>query len=176
MQAAGYAVLELAISPGLRDEPGATEVVAPMLRPAAWPEPLLLAEIVSRAEAVIARSLHLSIVALSCGVPVHRQQHLAYRVPKYEALQGLGVVWWDDDTDGGQLIRRALGRVEPARQVDALRKRLASHWDAIARLPGRRPGAGPEVAAELIAQWTSELEAMHASSDQVLAASDIVRG
>jgi hypothetical protein len=177
VRAAGCAVLELPVSPCLHDEPGATGVAMPMLRPSGWPPPLLLAEIVSRADAVVARSLHLSIVALACGVPVHRHQQLPDRVPKYEALHGLGVVWWDHDTDGGCLIRRALGRVEPGRQIARLLERVASHWDAIAQLAGGRARGGAEIVAEMIAQWTSELEALHALSEgHSVVASDIVRG
>ena len=159
VQASGYRVLELPISPGLYDVPGAAGLTTPMVRPTGWPDPLLLAEIVSRAEAVIARSLHLSIVALASGVPVHRQERLAYRVPKYESLDGRdGVLKWDDQTDGASLIRRALGRREPAPWVADASAQLAAHWDAIARLPGRSQ-KGPRAAAEMIAQWTSEVEA-----------------
>src|SRR5690606_1402198 len=39
--------------------------------PPEWPPPLVLAEAIARAQAVIAQSFHLTVVAATCGVPAH---------------------------------------------------------------------------------------------------------
>jgi Polysaccharide pyruvyl transferase len=156
--AQGVAILELPISPCLGDEPGILGLTVGTQWPTSWPDPLLLAEIVSRAEAVVTRSLHLSIVALACGVPVHR--HRSAPDPKYRALDGFpGIVWWDDGEDP-PAAERGIGRRPTDSEVDRQVGRLQTHWDAIAYLAGERArtGAGAQAASDLIALCTSELE------------------
>jgi lipopolysaccharide transport system ATP-binding protein len=75
----GFAVLELPISPVLGDQTGMFGDTT--ARSTRWPEPLLLAEVIANAEGVIARSLHLSVVALACGVPVHRHRSASRAAP-----------------------------------------------------------------------------------------------
>jgi lipopolysaccharide transport system ATP-binding protein len=160
----GCAVLELPISPVLGDQVGLLELGGPTVRPGCWPHPLLLAEIISRSEAVIARSLHLSVVALSCGVPVHRPRSAPD--PKYEPLIGLpGVYLWEDGVDVADTMRRGLGRAEPDGGAGRRSEELGSHWDAIAALPGRS-AKGASVAVELISTSTSCLEALAARSTE----------
>ena len=156
-QARGYAVLELPISPCLGDEPGLLGLTTHTRQPPSWPEPLLLSEVVANAEAVIARSLHLSIVALACGVPVHRQASAPD--PKYRALHGFrGVVWWEDGEELSDIVQRGVGRRPAGPEIDEQVARLKTHWDAIASLPKRPPRPRARVASDLIARCTSELE------------------
>jgi two-component system OmpR family sensor kinase len=54
-----------------------------------WPDPLLLAEIVQRAEAVVGHSYHLTITAMVAGVPVHTPGE--FTDGKYTALAELAV-------------------------------------------------------------------------------------
>jgi lipopolysaccharide transport system ATP-binding protein len=63
--------VELAISPALGDAIGILDV-GQTLTVEPWQAPPLLAELIGHAEAVVAYSLHLSIVALAHGVPVYR--------------------------------------------------------------------------------------------------------
>jgi hypothetical protein len=163
----GCHVLELPISPVLGDRAGLLELRQPTVSPASWPHPLLLAEIIARSEAVIARSLHLSVVAQSCGVPVHR--HRSAPDPKYEPLLDLpGVYLWDDDTDVTDTLRRGLGRATRGAAPDRRAVELGSHWDAIAAAPGRGTG-GAGVAVELISTSTARLEALAAERAEPVA-------
>jgi hypothetical protein len=66
----GLTIVELPIGPCLGDRVGIVDVATPTVSATGWPTPLALAGVVAGAEAVIARSLHLSIAALVAGVPV----------------------------------------------------------------------------------------------------------
>jgi lipopolysaccharide transport system ATP-binding protein len=162
-ESAGLAILELPVSPALGDRVGLLGL-RHSVHPPWWPQPLLLAEIVSRAEAVIAVSLHLSIVALTCGVPVHRRRPAPSS--KYEQLAGLpGVHLWHEGDDAAALLSRGLGRSEPDALITDRLRQLDSHWNTIAALCGRvQPGAS-HVTAELIERCTADLEAASRGSE-----------
>jgi hypothetical protein len=172
--AAARAVLELPISPALEDRVGLLELERPTVRPASWPHPLLLAEIVARSDAVLARSLHLSVVALASGVPVHR--HRSALDLKYEPLGELpGVHFWEDRQDATGVLDAGLGRSAPGPEIAERLAELRVHWDAIAALVGSSGRPGPEVAAGLISVSTAGLEALGvagASARQRLAESE----
>jgi lipopolysaccharide transport system ATP-binding protein len=161
----GCSVLELPISPVLGDRAGLLQLTQPTVAPTSWPGPLLLAEIISRAEAVVARSLHLSVVAIASGVPVHR--HRSAREPKYEALIRVpGVYYWDDELDARGAMRDGLGRTSvPTQAVHRRMANLESHWATVAALPGRH-GGGATVTAELIGLCTAGLESLAADAPE----------
>ena len=156
--ALGYLVLELPISPVLGDRVGLLDLDVATIKPTGWPEPLLLAEIIAGADAVVARSLHASIVALVSGVPVHRFR--ADPDPKYRILDSFeGVRLWDESATSGRLVE-GLGRTAPAADVREAQSRLASHWDDVAWLAHRSsPGARGQHLAALIGRLTTALEA-----------------
>ncbi|MFN2480780.1 MAG: polysaccharide pyruvyl transferase family protein [Pyrinomonadaceae bacterium] len=97
-----------------------------------WPSPLLMAELIAGAKAVVAVSLHLSITALACGVPVFRPSRSFGG--KYAILSGFeGVFPFDAGKgidpgrfDGGP------GRDKPSPSMSAALRRLDVHWDRIA--------------------------------------------
>ena len=92
-RARGAAVLELPIGPVNGDHAGRTGIVVDV-RAAEWPDPLLLTEVIGRAEAAVGDSLHLSVVATACGVPVYRPRRQEGR--HSEALIGLRRVYeWE---------------------------------------------------------------------------------
>ena len=150
----GIDVLELAISPALGDEGGLLGVGHPLtVEP--WPAPLLLAELIGHAEAVVAYSLHLSIVALAQGVPVYRPPSPpAAKWGLLEQLQGVHI--WDGTGLG--LALQDLGRRELGTEAAEQSARLAEHWDAVASLVGgtRRPRSVRLGA--LLAELTAALE------------------
>ena len=149
-----------------RRRDGLLELETPTAKASTWPHPILLAELISRADAVIARSLHLSIVALACGVPVHR--HRSASDLKYRALHGFrGVVWWDDVTNGAELLRHGLGRRNPDEDVNAQLSRLTDHWNAISQLLGRSPANGAVAAYNLIARTSADLEGLATTTARV---------
>ncbi len=153
---AGVGILELPISPCLGDENGLLGLSTPTIRLSSWPRPLLLAELVANAEAVVARSLHLSIVALASGVPVYRQRSAPD--PKYRALDDFeSVRWWSDEDVADELLR-GLGRTEVEAAVIRHSRRLEDHWDAIAGLVGSGHSDGQRVIADLWGDVTATLE------------------
>jgi lipopolysaccharide transport system ATP-binding protein len=153
LREAGISVLEVPISPAHGDEGKALGVGHPlMVEP--WPAPLVLAELIGRAEAVVALSLHLSIVALAQGVPVYRpaSTHEKYRL--LEQFQGVHT--WDGA--GPRLALEDLGRRELGAENAKQSVRLAEHWDAVATLVGgpRQPRSAR--LAALLAEVTAALE------------------
>ncbi|MSO96200.1 MAG: polysaccharide pyruvyl transferase family protein [Thermoleophilia bacterium] len=161
--ALGYLVLELPVSPALGDEVGLLDLDLETIQATRWPEPLLLAEIITNAEAIVTRSLHASIVALVSGVPVHRFR--SDPDPKYRILDAFeGVSLWDDSTTCGRLTDR-IGRSVPAPDVHAAEARLGEHWDDVASCardysaPHRR---GQHLAA-LVGRLTAEIERAESS-------------
>lgn len=156
--ALGYLILELPISPVLGDRVGLLDLDVETIKPTRWPEPLLLAEIIAAADAIVARSLHASIVALVSGVPVHRFR--SDPDPKYRILDSFeGVQLWDESASNARLTER-LGRTTPAHDVRTTQSRLARHWDELASLTGRCPtrGRNGQHLASLIGRLTTALE------------------
>lgn len=106
-----------------------------------WPSPLLLAEILGHAEAVIGHSYHLAITALAFGVPIFCSANL--HQGKYTALldyQGIHPL------PAGQPIAlqwflERLQRHESCPRLEAAREQLRHHWDQVADLirQGPRP-------------------------------------
>ena len=56
-----------------------------------WPDPLLLAELISHASAVVGHSYHLAVTALTCGVPVFTWADLT--VGKFTALREFETIY-----------------------------------------------------------------------------------
>ena len=97
----------------------------------AWLPPKLLAEIIGRAEFVIASSLHACITGLCYGVPVVRAQLGPVAGDrKYEILDGFdGVALIDDVAAVARVVRRKRG-IEP--RVADYADRLDTYWDQVA--------------------------------------------
>jgi hypothetical protein len=164
--ASGSATLELPISPCLGHDVGLLGLTTPTIRLGSWPPPLLAAELIARSEAVITRSLHLSIVALACGVPVYQR---SAPDPKYRALDGFeSVQWWADDDDIAQALPGGLGRRDPEPAVTGHLERLGRHWDEIAALVGTRNADGERAIARLLGTVTDLLESSASADAAVL--------
>jgi lipopolysaccharide transport system ATP-binding protein len=142
---ASYQVVVLPIGPALCDDADLVASQLPgALRVAPWPAPLLIAELIGRAAAVVGISLHLAITALAFGVPVFRPSTFAGG--KFAALRAFDTVHLFEagaDLDPAWFMA-GLGRrdgPEPA-ALDAAR-RLSAHWDALAAalVAGQSPGA-----------------------------------
>ena len=169
-RAAGRAILELPISPALDDRPALLEPGGKMHRLAAWPSPLLLAELIVNADAIIARSLHLTIVALTRGVPVFRpatsDAHTKYAV--VEELDGVGN--WNEGAGLIEALRNRSANGRPCDDVATRVRLLAAHWDAIAALtavPGRpRPMITSRLLA-LAAETSERADALAGTGDEM---------
>jgi lipopolysaccharide transport system ATP-binding protein len=97
-----------------------------------WPSPLLLAEIISNAAAVIGYSYHLVITALAAGVPAFasfdQSEGKFTALAQFETLYRLASV----NEAAPDVFFSRLGRTEPAPSVRATLPPLARHWDEIA--------------------------------------------
>lgn len=183
----GIATIELPISPVLGDRAGAIDRDLATVSPASWPDPATIVELVAGARAVVATSLHLSIVAAALGVPVSRPE-LAGRATKYEILRPLaGVHHWTLDASDGQPIPIPIP-LDPVPAVERpaeLAARVGEHWDAVAGLLERRqprgraaltglalaiPGALEDLARareEDVRRLDAELDAARAAADSL---------
>ena len=106
-----------------------------------WPDPLLLAEFVSHAEAVVGHSYHLTITALMSGVPAFTWMDLS--VGKFTALRELENLHPQStlrDSDAEWFLSRIGRRTPPPvpPQVDA-------HWDRVADVVREGPRASTRV-------------------------------
>lgn len=104
-----------------------------------WPEPLLLAEILARAEGVIGHSYHLAISALAFGVPIFSSADL--NQGKYTALReyrGIHALPSGQAIDP-QWFLQHLGATKPCPQVSAAQERLHHHWDQVAEIIAEGP-------------------------------------
>lgn len=147
-RASGCQILELPISPVLGDAAGVLDLEGKIAQAKAWPEPLLIAELIANAEAVIAQSLHLTIVALSVGVPVHRPR--SGEGSKYAQIEHIdGVHLWDPGVDAAVEMRRGLGKRLPGVRITEIQAQLSSHWDRIAELSRQRTEPHPEILVAL---------------------------
>jgi hypothetical protein len=162
---AGLAIVELPASPALGDRAGLFRADAAVVRLDEWPHPLLFAEIIGGAEAVIAKSLHVSIVALAFGVPVHRPRGASD--PKHAPLEALqGMSFWEAGDDGGARLQAALGQGEPGPDARQRAVELSAHWDAVAALAGTRRAPRAGVVAQLTTGATSVLDAAMAQAER----------
>lgn len=152
LEEAGIHVVEVPTAPALGDRTGKLGVGRPLAFDPA-PDPLLLVDLVAGAEAVIAFSLHLSIAAMTHGVPVVRPAGPPGSkwalLNDYENVHTLG---------GAPLAVDQLGRrtVEPAVADEAAR--VARHWDDVAALVAARRQPGSARLARLLTEVTTALE------------------
>ena len=153
-RAAGRGILELPVSPCLGDTPGMLDL-GDTVRPSRWPTPLELLELVRGADAVIARSLHLTIAAACLGVPAHR--HAADPDSKYEIVTGLPGVHVSG-ADSVAESRLFLGHSHLSAEVAARQHHLARHWDRVAALVGTTPTGGRSRLQAMIAVLTELAE------------------
>jgi lipopolysaccharide transport system ATP-binding protein len=128
-----FRFLALPIGPVLDDNEGRLGMDLPgLVRLATWPHPLLLAELIANATAVVGHSYHLAITALAFGVPVFSSADLT--VGKYTSLSHFETIYSlpnEIDTDPHLFITR-LGRTRPTAAARAARDQLAQHWDRVA--------------------------------------------
>ncbi|WP_248768029.1 polysaccharide pyruvyl transferase family protein [Pseudomonas sp. MWU12-2345] len=132
---AGYRLLVMPIGPVLGDHPMVVTARIPdAITLPFWPEPLLLAEILCHAQAIIGHSYHLSISALVFGVPVFSTADLS--TGKYTALAEMGqmhalppaeelTVHW---------FTSRLGKTRPSASLSAAKVALAAYWDRVAKI------------------------------------------
>jgi lipopolysaccharide transport system ATP-binding protein len=140
----GYQLLSLPMGPVNGDSDALPAPDLPgMVRLPVWPPPLVIAQLIRQAAAVIGPSFHLAIAALTAGVPVFTPADLS--CGKFSGLlgfDGIHPVPAGPDEDPEPFLSR-LGRTAVPPQVDAAIERLKLHWDGIAAAirAGRTDGA-----------------------------------
>jgi lipopolysaccharide transport system ATP-binding protein len=148
----GYRFLALAIGPINGDDDARAETALPgIVRLPVWPSPLLLAELIRGAAAVIGPSFHLAITALAAGVPVFTPARLdSGKYPGLAEFEGLYPLPTDDDDVDAFASR--LGKSPRSPKVDEAIERLKAHWDRIAQLVR---GGRTDATAGLARFWQS---------------------
>lgn len=134
----GFAHLQVVlipIGPVLDDDSALLAARLPQaIRLPYWPEPLLLAEILGNAQALIGYSYHLAITGLAFGVPVFCLADLAGG--KYTALapySGLHALAPGQAATTAWFLARC-GKTRPSAQAQAAMQALDRYWDHVAHL------------------------------------------
>lgn len=130
-----HQIVVLPIGPILGDDAtGLTEALPGALRLSSWPQPLVLAELIAGAAAVVGASLHLAITALAFGVPTFRPA--SEFNGKYSILSAFDTVYAFDDQGriDAQWFAERLGAATASPQARAANERLTQHWDRIASI------------------------------------------
>lgn len=130
-----YQFLVVPIGPVLGDDPSVIAARLPgAITLAVWPEPLLMAEIISQAQAVIGHSYHLAITALAFGVPVFCSADLT--TGKYTALAGFDSLHAlpEAGTIDPQWFVSRVGKTRPSPAALEAADRLVEHWDRVATI------------------------------------------
>lgn len=128
-----FRFLALPIGPVLGDRASILGDDLPgLVRLKSWPHPLLLAKLISEAEAVVGHSYHMSITALASGVPAFTLQDLS--TGKYSALSGFEAIFplaKNREPDPDWFLER-VGKTAPSLAARSTLDKLARHWDSVA--------------------------------------------
>lgn len=130
----GFRFLVLPIGPALGNHPDILNANLPgFVHLPEWPHPLLLAELISQAEAVVGPSYHLAITALATGVPVFTTVDPSTgRVRSaFRGFQTLYHLEKETEPDLDWFLQR-VGKSAPSAAAREAREQLACHWDRVA--------------------------------------------
>lgn len=149
-QLAEFQFVALPVGPVLGDHasnlPGFRELTT-------WPDPLLLAELISHASAVVGHSYHLAITALTCGVPVFTWMDLSVgkftALREFERIHPLSAAKPFD----AEWFRARTGKGNALPAVETKLRLLSDHWDRVAAAV--RNGTGASTAAAIGRFWQS---------------------
>ncbi|MCU1228608.1 MAG: hypothetical protein JWO97_1492 [Acidobacteria bacterium] len=118
-----------------------------------WPDPLLLAEFISHASAVVGHSYHLAITALTSGVPVFTWMDLS--VGKFTALLEFETIYPLSAVreSGPDWFVSRVGKRKPLPAVETKLHLLANHWDRA--VTAIRNGTDASTRAAIATFWQS---------------------
>ncbi len=134
-QFSGYQFVSVPIGPCHGDSDIViAEAFDDLITLASWPAPLLLAEFIAGASAVVGDSLHLAITALSFDLPVFRPgSDLDGKYVFLNAYENVNRCKDDWDIDPAWFERKLTERTTCPTREDSLIA-LNHHWDTVARL------------------------------------------
>lgn len=167
----GFRFLVVPIGPVLGDNDSMMDGLPGMVRLPDWPHPMLLAELISQAAAVVGHSYHLAITALGFGVPVFTSADLS--VGKFTGLSGFDTVYSlpkDSESDADLFVRR-VGKKTPSAEARKAIDQLTGHWDRIAAIV--REG-GTATQPRLNRFWLSLPNVLEAGAHELEAASALL--
>ena len=169
---ADYELVALPIGPVLGDDNAFLgEARQEFLELPFWPDPLLLAELIANASAVIGYSYHLAITALAAGVPVFTSVDLS--AGKFTALREFATVYpLASIAEGADTFFARLGKREVEPGVHATLEPLAGHWDRVAETIRTSPREVP-VAANRFWQTLPTLLEDRAKGDPMIKLQDV---
>nr|WP_254705010.1 polysaccharide pyruvyl transferase family protein [Pseudomonas corrugata] len=163
-----YRFLIIPIGPILGDD---TALIAARLPGAItlsfWPQPLLMAEILSQAQAVIGHSYHLAITALAFGVPVFCLADMTTgkytALAQFDSLHTLAEVTAVDP----QWFLARLGKTAPSPLARAAADTLVGHWDRVAEIIRQGPTSSRPVLGAFLQNLPNLLERAAEHGDAV---------
>lgn len=130
---ANYQLVALPVGPVLGDDAAVLKTDLPeIICLQQWPSPLLMAELISGATAAIGISLHLSITALTFGVPMFRPSDFLYG--KYEILSQFDTVFHFTKPLSPEWFVARFKPVAVSQTMKVIQGQLSSHWDQVADL------------------------------------------
>jgi lipopolysaccharide transport system ATP-binding protein len=146
----GFQFVALPIGPVLGDHPAN---LPGFLELTTWPDPVLLAELISHASAVVGHSYHLAITALTCGVPVFTWMDLS--VGKFTALRDFETIYPLSAVRkfGPEWFASRIGKRKPPPAMDTQLRLLSNHWDRV--VTAIRNGPDASACAEIGRFWQS---------------------
>ena len=149
-----YDILMLPIGPALGDDENSISTNCPEFkRLSAWPTPIQIAALIANSAGVIGVSLHLTITALSYGLPVLRPSHA--KLDKYIFLNAIDAVLFMAPTDVvSDTFLKRLGTRKVDRFVTGAKAKLVLHWDRIAEAISGRGGSKGSRAESMDGLWS----------------------
>lgn len=146
----GLQFIALPVGPILGDD--ATNLPGFVALPT-WPDPLLLAELISHASAVVGHSYHLAVTALTCGVPVFTWADLSQG--KFTALRDFETIYPLSalQAAGAEWFVSRIGKRKPLPALETNLRLLAAHWDRAAE--AIRKGTEASTGAAIGKFWQS---------------------
>jgi lipopolysaccharide transport system ATP-binding protein len=146
----GWQFVALPVAPALGES---AANVPGLLELATWPDPLLLAELISHAAAVVGHSYHLAITALTSGVPVFTWMDLS--IGKFTALRDFETIYPLSavQKSNAEWFASRIGRRKPLPAMETSLRLLANHWDRV--VTSIRSGTDPSTGAAIGRFWQS---------------------
>jgi lipopolysaccharide transport system ATP-binding protein len=129
----GYRFLALPIGPVNGDKTAYLDIDLPgLVQLPSWPPPLVMAELIRQAAAVIGPSFHLATTALTAGVPLFTPANFTQgKFPGLVGFEGVYPLPREDEADPGAFLAR-LGKGPVSPQVGVAVERLGGHWNRVA--------------------------------------------